>query len=108
MNCIARGYVPARLYLMTTTQDTDRIPSDRLVPCHCGDGTCMLCDDNGMRDSADVLDDFAPVGSVLEHDPDAPSPFAVWCDGDIIGSGDTASEALADARHTVRCWESNS
>jgi hypothetical protein len=23
------------------------------VPCRCGDGSCMLCDDNGMVDEAD-------------------------------------------------------
>ncbi len=81
--------------------------SDRLVSCHCGDGSCILCDDTGTRDLIDVLNEFAP-GAWLEHDTDAPAPFAVWSEDDeIIGAGETASEAIVDAHATVRGWESN-
>lgn len=41
--------------------------------------------------------DFAP-GAELVEDHDAPEPFSVWLDGDIIGVGKTAQEAIADAK----------
>lgn len=52
---------------------------------------------------------FAPDGSYLVHDPvDAPSPYAGWypVDGgaDILGAGDTAEEALEEARNSVEDW----
>jgi hypothetical protein len=52
-----------------------------------------------------TLLDFAPAGTYLHHDADAPLAYAVWCDGDIIGAGESASEAVAEARRTVRVWE---
>jgi hypothetical protein len=56
-------------------------------------------------DSFELLD-FAPAGSYLLEDADAPLRFSVWCDDDIIGAGETASEAIEEARATVRGWES--
>ena len=49
----------------------------------------------------------------LKHDDAAPMPFAVWCwgpdddesDADIIGAGQTESEALDAARVQLRAWE---
>ncbi len=53
-----------------------------------------------------TLLDFAP-GAWLEETTDEGLPaFGVWLDDDIIGTGETASEAIADARATVRGWES--
>lgn len=46
----------------------------------------------------------------LDRDEEAPSLWAVWTlgdDGEIIGSGDTAGEALAEARHTLEVWREN-
>jgi hypothetical protein len=42
----------------------------------------------------------------VDHDEDAPEPWAVWLDGEIIGVGEAESEALEDAIQTVREWES--
>jgi hypothetical protein len=54
-----------------------------------------------------TLLDFAP-GAYLQEEPlGAPMPFAVWLDDEIIGAGECPSEAVADARRTVRLWESN-
>lgn len=52
----------------------------------------------------------------LEHDETAPLPWAVWCwdpaadlndpsDADIIGAGESASEAIEGARAQLRAWE---
>ena len=46
-----------------------------------------------------------PVGASIENDEDAPSPWAVWLDGEILGSGDTKREAIAEALRTVRMWK---
>lgn len=46
-----------------------------------------------------------PSGSELREDREAPQPFAVWLDDDIIGAGATAREAIEDAHATVREWE---
>lgn len=46
-----------------------------------------------------------PAGAWLEEDADAPMPFAVWLDGDLLGVGESQSEALEDARKKVRGWE---
>ncbi len=67
---------------------------------------------NAAADSFSLLD-FAPKGSYLEEDDEAPMLFAVWYptddgDFDILGAGATASEAIEDARKQVRLWESNS
>lgn len=51
-----------------------------------------------------TLLDFAP-GAYLGKDHAMPLPYAVWLDDEIIGSGVTASEAVEDARRTVRRWE---
>lgn len=42
-----------------------------------------------------------PGGMYLEEDPEAPERFAVWLDGEILGSGETADQAIAGARVTV-------
>ncbi len=61
-----------------------------------------------MSTDSFTLLDFAPAGTWLEEDADAPERFAVWSpEGDIIGAGETASEAIEDARATIRTWESN-
>lgn len=53
-----------------------------------------------------ALLDFAPDGrTFLDVDPEAPMLYAVWCDDDILGAGDTAEEAIDDARDTVAGWE---
>lgn len=57
----------------------------------------------------DALAEFAGLNLRLEHDPDAPLPWAVWgSDGieaeDIAGAGVTASEAIEDARAQIRTW----
>jgi len=55
-----------------------------------------------------ALLDFAPKGSWLDHDRTAPLPFAVWSpEGDILGAGMTAVEAIEDARATVEAWARN-
>lgn len=41
----------------------------------------------------------------LDRDPEAPMLFAVWnLDGEILGAGDTADEALTEARKTLEEW----
>lgn len=53
-----------------------------------------------------ALLDFAPDGKTfLDLDPEAPMLYAVWCDDDILGAGDSAEEAIEDARDTVAGWE---
>ncbi len=45
-----------------------------------------------------------PEGAILDRDEDAPELFAVWTlgdDGDILGTGATAEEAIADAWEAV-------
>lgn len=37
----------------------------------------------------------------LDRDPDAPLLFAVWAGDEIMGAGNTADEALAEARRTL-------
>ena len=49
----------------------------------------------------------------FDRDETAPKLWAVWIDlgaggEDIIGAGDSPSEALEDARATVRGWEASS
>lgn len=58
-----------------------------------------------MTESAALLD--FPQGTTLVRDEDAPMPFAVWLDDDILGAGDTSEEAIADARATVSAWDRN-
>lgn len=60
----------------------------------------------------DALAIAAGVNLEIEHDESNPAPFAVWSenpededDFNIIGSGDTESEAIEAARETVRGWE---
>jgi hypothetical protein len=52
----------------------------------------------------------------IEEDDDAPMLWAVWAwkpecetyeDADIIGAGDSESEAIEEARKQLRIWESN-
>jgi hypothetical protein len=57
----------------------------------------------------DALAVFGGLHLRLEHDEAAPMPWAVWGsdggdDEDIIGAGDSPSEAIEDARHTIRGW----
>ena len=40
----------------------------------------------------------------LVHDPSAPLPWAVWADDDILGAGDSAVEAVADALQSLEHW----
>jgi hypothetical protein len=63
-------------------------------------------------DAADQDEAFLKLhGFVVVDDKDAPQRFSVWSDNrtdvDIIGAGDTRSEAIEDARKTVRGWESS-
>lgn len=58
----------------------------------------------------DELAAMAGVSLRIEHDDAAPMPWAVWSDdgeggGDIVGAGDTVSEAIEDARRQARQWE---
>jgi hypothetical protein len=49
-----------------------------------------------------------PADCFLDRDEDAPELFAVWLrgdDGDVLGSGSTSEEAIADAQATVRAWD---
>jgi hypothetical protein len=66
-------------------------------------------------DLADLLERLLDEhGYVLdiEHSPDGetPLPFGVWCRGgaqgdDLIGTGETMTEALAEAVNAARAWE---
>jgi hypothetical protein len=48
----------------------------------------------------------------IEHDPEAPMAFAVWCwgpeetraDADIAGAGEDPGEAVEQARAQLRLW----
>lgn len=62
------------------------------------------------------LDELAALAGVerlsADYDPDAPLPWAVWVCGDsdeldLIGAGESCSEAIEDARNTVRGWEAS-
>jgi hypothetical protein len=67
-------------------------------------------------DTATELDLLAQAHGMelrLERDEKAPKLFAVWGwspddetedDRDIIGAGDTETEAINDARETMRSW----
>ncbi len=67
------------------------------------------------REALDALAYAHGVELRIEHDTDAPLPYAVWCwdpcevDGkelaDIIGAGETESEAIDEARRQIRKWE---
>lgn len=57
----------------------------------------------------DALAVFAGLNLRIEHDAAAPLPWAVWGsdgieDEDIIGAGESPSEAIEDARAQVRMW----
>lgn len=41
----------------------------------------------------------------LSRDDEAPMLYAVWLDGDILGAGDTAAAAIAEARATLLGWK---
>lgn len=67
-----------------------------------------------MSGAAGVLSDASsfsvlelPEGAVLERDEEAPLPFAVWLDGDIIGAGHDPDTAIQEARASVREWNRN-
>jgi hypothetical protein len=56
-----------------------------------------------------TLLDFAPDGAELRRsEPGDPELWAVWLDGDIIGSGECPSEAVEAALAQIRIWESES
>ncbi len=68
------------------------------------------------REALDALAYAHGMELRIDHDPDAPSPFAVWGwapdyeveeDADIIGTGETESEAVEAARRQMRIWEHN-
>jgi hypothetical protein len=50
------------------------------------------------------------IGDVVSIDTQGPEPFGIWLgvgdeDDDLIGTGETLSEAMADAIVTMRKWE---
>lgn len=62
----------------------------------------------------DALAEYFAENLLLDHDADAPLPWAVWCDFDgndgmgdreIIGAGETPTAAIDEARETLRKWE---
>jgi hypothetical protein len=72
------------------------------------------------QEQREALDSLAYAHGLelrIEHDESAPLPFAVWCwdpceDGgkdnaDIIGAGESESEAIDAARKQLRIWEAN-
>lgn len=55
------------------------------------------------------LTELAGAHVRIERDDDAPMPWAVWCktpcgEEDIIGGGESGSEAIEEARATIRGW----
>lgn len=81
----------------------------------CDETMCPACKSPapGAPEAASELDalaEFAGLNLRLEHDDDAPMPWAVWgSDGidaeDLLGAGESPSEAIEDARNTIRGWE---
>ncbi len=66
------------------------------------------------REALDALAYAHGLELRIVHDPSAPRPFAVWGwapdyeveeDADIIGCGETESEAIDEARKQLRKWE---
>lgn len=58
----------------------------------------------------DILAEYAGLNLWVEHNEENPSPFAVFADledgiSELIGSGDSESEAIEAARVTIRGWE---
>lgn len=59
---------------------------------------------------ADLAEDHGVIVRI-EHDLEAPSPWAVWSedpDGipdEILGAGETRSEAIEEACATMRGWK---
>ncbi len=54
-----------------------------------------------------MLLDFALAGCVVadfENNPPE-TPFAIWLDDDILGSGYIPEEAITEARHQLIDWE---
>jgi hypothetical protein len=67
-----------------------------------------------LREALDALAYAHGLELRVEHDETAPMPFAVWCwdpfeethaDADIIGAGESESEAIDQARRQIRKWE---
>lgn len=58
----------------------------------------------------DALAEWSGLNLRLDHDESAPLPWAVWYtipesgDEDILGAGESPSEAIEDARNTARQW----
>ncbi|HEY3493358.1 MAG TPA: hypothetical protein VGK73_01680 [Polyangiaceae bacterium] len=40
----------------------------------------------------------------LEYDGDAPMPYAIWSDDEIVGAGTTELSALRDAEEQLAAW----
>ncbi len=69
--------------------------------------------DSEHAEELDGLAEYAGLNLRLEHDPEAPMLWAVWGgdgwnDEEIIGAGDSPSEAIEDARRQIRAWEEKS
>lgn len=80
-----------------------------------GTGITAQTASNADTDSCrelDALAEYYGANLRLDHDPDAPMPWAVWATlfpeesdyEDIAGAGVTASEAIEDARAQIRTW----
>jgi hypothetical protein len=68
-----------------------------------------------LRQSLDALAFAHGLELRISHDPSAPMPYAVWAwapecetedDADILGAGESESEAVEMARKQIRIWES--
>lgn len=62
-----------------------------------------------LTTAADMYDHLvallpSDVSIRVERDYDAPMLWAVWCDDEITGAGDTREEALKDALLTAAGW----
>lgn len=81
--------------------------------CNCGGTLCPACVqrlDSEHAEELDGLAEYAGLNLRLEHDPEAPMLWAVWGgDGwdeeEIIGAGDSPSEAIEDARQQIQRWD---
>lgn len=73
-----------------------------------GSGIAAQAASDADTESCRELDALAAMSRLnlrLERDESAPAPWAVWDESEIIGAGESASEAVEDARRQVRRWE---
>lgn len=115
-DCIAAGTVDPATGDCTACGVTGCRNDDGTVcpPCGSCDGErfhragCPESDAGANITETETLVAHAADGMALIRDASAPMLFAVYStEGEILGAGNTSTEALADARKTIEGWRAN-